>query len=93
MAASNMQGSKTSRKVKDAGADEEKKEFQWTNNKAELLLNVTFDYKVVKEATSIDWKFVNSKYEDILERFKAELPTELPSEAEGECINRGLAKD
>ena len=82
MAASNMQGFKKSRKVKDAGAKKEKKELQWTDNEAELLLNVTFDYKVAKVAISVDWESVKSKYENILERFKAELPAEPPSEAE-----------
>lgn len=58
-----------------------------------LLLNVTLDYKVAKVATSVDWESVKSKYEDILERFKAELPVEPPSEAKRERIDSGLAKD
>ena len=41
MAANNVRGSKKSRKVRDANAGNEKKDFQWTDNEAELLLNVT----------------------------------------------------
>lgn len=93
MAASNVRGSKKAKKVKDAGTGNQKTDFQWTDDEAELLLNVTFDYKVAKAVTSVDWESVKSKYDDILERFKAELPTEPPSEAEKERIGNGLAKD
>ena len=89
MAASNVRGSKQSRKAKDANAWNEKKDFQWTDDGVELLLNITYDFKVAKAVTSTDWEFVKSKCEDILERFKAEPQ----SEAERECISSGLAKD
>ena len=66
-------GSKKSRKAKDANAGNEKKDFQWTDDEAELLLNVTYDYKVTKAVTSTDWESVKSKYEDILERLNCPL--------------------
>ena len=54
MAASNKQGSKKSRKVKDTGAEKEKKDFQWIDDKAEIPLNVTWEYKVMKAANFVD---------------------------------------
>lgn len=51
------------------------KEFQWTDDEAELLLNVTHDYKVTKVAEGTDWESVKSKYADILELMKNELPS------------------
>ena len=50
------------------------KDFQWTDDESELLLNSTYEYKVEKAAISIDWESVKSKYDDILERFRACLP-------------------
>ena len=38
------------------------KEFVWSDDEAELLLNVSIEYKVVKAAESIDWESVKSKY-------------------------------
>ena len=40
MAASNVRGSKKSRKVKDTGARNEKKDFQWTDDEAGVLLHL-----------------------------------------------------
>ena len=51
------------------------KDFQWTNDEAELLLTVTHDYKVKKVAEGIDWESVKSKYADILELMRNELPS------------------
>ena len=50
------------------------KEFIWTDDEAELLLNVTIDYKTKKAAVSVDWESVKSKYSDILQAFLASLP-------------------
>ncbi len=55
---------------------ERKKEFVWTDDESELLLNVANEYKVVKAAESVDWESIKSKYEDITERFIAGLPDE-----------------
>ena len=41
-----------------------KKEFQWSDDEAELLLSVTLDYKVSKAAEGVDWESVKSKYSD-----------------------------
>ena len=55
---------------------ESKKEFVWSDDEAELLLNVTNDYKVTKVSESIDWESVRSKYKDIFDLFVASLPEE-----------------
>ena len=58
-----------------------KKEFQWTDDEAELLLNVTHEYKVQKISENVDWESVKSKYEEILVLMKAALPS-TPEEAQ-----------
>ena len=50
------------------------KEFAWSDYEAELLLNVTNEYKVAKAAESVDWESVKSKYKDIFDHFVAALP-------------------
>ena len=51
-----------------------KPEFVWTDDEAELLLNVTHNYKVQQLVEGTCWESVRSKYVDILELFKNELP-------------------
>ena len=51
------------------------KEFQWTDDEAELLLTVTNEYKVSKVAEGVDWESVKSKYSDIMELMQQELPS------------------
>ena len=36
------------------------KEFQWTDDEVELLLSVTYEYKVKNSAESIDWESVST---------------------------------
>ena len=43
-------------------------------DESELLLNVTYEYKVEKAAISMNWDSVKGKYDDILEQFRACLP-------------------
>ena len=50
-----------------------KPEFVWTDDEAELLLNVTHDYKLQQLVDGTCWESVRSKYADILE-FRNELP-------------------
>jgi len=50
------------------------KDFQWTDDETELLLTVTHDYKIAKVAEGTDWESVKSKYTDILELMRNELP-------------------
>ena len=64
--------SKTSPKKKDSN----KKEFVWSDDEVELLLNVANEYKVAKAAESVDWESVKSKYKDIFDLFVAALPEE-----------------
>ena len=61
---------------------EKKKEFVWSDDEVELLLNIANDYKVSKAAESMDWESVKSKYNesvkskynDICDLFIAALP-------------------
>lgn len=62
-----------------APKNKEKKDFVWSDDEAELLLNVTHDYKIQHLVNGTCWKSVKSKYADILELFRKELP---PSEEE-----------
>ena len=55
------------------------KEFQWTDDEAELLLTVTNEYKVSKVAEGVDWESVKSKYSDIMELMQQELPSSVIS--------------
>ena len=59
---------------KEESKKEKKKEFVWSDDEAELLLNVANDYKVSKAAESVDWESVKSKYDDICDLFIAALP-------------------
>jgi hypothetical protein len=54
--------------------DSGKKEFVWSDDEVELLLNVVADYKALKASESVDWESVKTKYKDIFERFLAALP-------------------
>lgn len=58
------------------------KEFQWTDEEAELLLNVTYEYKVKKSAESIDWESVRSKYDDIFALMQEYLPNNVEEDGE-----------
>ena len=51
-----------------------KKECTWTNDEAELLLNVTHDYKIKHLTDGTCWESVRLKYGDILDLYKKELP-------------------
>ena len=50
------------------------KQFQWSDDEVELLLNVTYEYKTSKAAESTDWESIKSKYSDIFNLFKERLP-------------------
>lgn len=52
------------------------------DDEAELLLSVTYDYKVKKSAECVDWESVKSKYDDILELMLEALLSS-PDEAHG----------
>ena len=51
-----------------------KKDFIWTDDEVELLLTVTHQYKVQQLTKGTSWESVKSKYTDILELLKGELP-------------------
>ena len=42
----------------------------WTDDEAELLLNVRLEYKTTKVFEGLDWEGIRSKYAGILERFR-----------------------
>ena len=52
-----------------------KKEFHWTDDESELLLTATHQYKIRCISEGTPWESVKSKYSDILEIFRAELPS------------------
>ena len=45
------------------------KEFIWTDDEAELLLNVAIEYKMKKAVECVEWESVKSKYSDIHKEF------------------------
>ena len=55
---------------------EKKKEFIWSDDEVELLLNIANDYKASKAAESVNWESVKSKYGDICDLFIAALPAD-----------------
>ena len=55
-------------------AKKEDDDFRWSDDKAELLLTVTHNYTVQKNSENIDRESVKSKYEDILQMMREELP-------------------
>ena len=40
-----------------------KKDFQWSDDEVELLLNVTYGYKTAKAAKCTDWESVKNRYD------------------------------
>ena len=50
------------------------KEFVWSNDEVQLLLETTADYKAPNKAECVDWESVKTKYKDILELFIVALP-------------------
>ena len=53
-----------------------KKDFVWTDDEAELPLNVTHHYKVQQLAEGMCWESVKTKYTNILALFRKELPAD-----------------
>ena len=53
-----------------------RKEFIWTDDEAELVLNVAIEYKTKKATESVDWESVDSKYSNIQKEFLAALPAD-----------------
>ena len=45
----------------------------WSDDKSQLLLNVTHEFKVKPLMNGTDWESMRSKYADIMELFKKEL--------------------
>ena len=64
-------------KEKDGTTKEKEQTFVWTDDEVELLLNVTHEYKVKKAGENVDWESVRSKYSDIWEELKRQLPPTL----------------
>ena len=71
-----MAPKKTAAKKLPSGKNDSSKEFMWSDNKVELLLNIAAKYKASKAVESINWESVKTKYKDILELFLAALPEE-----------------
>ena len=65
---------KSSPKKKNSEKNKTKKEYIWTDDEAQLLLEVAHDYKLEHLSEGTDWESVKTKYADILELFRKELP-------------------
>lgn len=59
--------------------------FSWTDDEAELLLNIALEYKTEKMSESLDWESIRNKYGDIRDRI-AEYLTRI---ADGEITGYG----
>ena len=49
--------------------------FQWSDDEVELLLTLTYEYKVKDSGECTDWEKVKTKYADILALFWEQLPS------------------
>ena len=45
--------------------------FVWSDDEVELLLNVVLEYKTARTAENVDWQTCQTKYIDILDLFRA----------------------
>ena len=61
--------------TKKKATGKESEHFTWTDDEVELLLKVTNEFKVKKAASNIDWESVQSKYSDITNELKEQLPS------------------
>ena len=41
-----------------------KEQFSWSDDEAQLLLNITLEYKLENVAEGVDWESTRNKYED-----------------------------
>ncbi|XP_062267323.1 uncharacterized protein LOC133973462 [Platichthys flesus] len=57
--------------------------FSWSDDEVELLLKVTQEYKLAMAAQSTDWESSQSKYGDILERYREYYPSSQEAMATG----------
>ena len=53
--------------------------FQWSNDEGELLLTLTYEYKVKHSCEYTDWEKVKTKYADILALFREQPQVLIPS--------------
>ena len=63
-------------KEKDGAMKAKEQAFVWADDEVELLLKVTHEYKVKKVGENVDWKSVRSKYSDLWEQLKLQLPSD-----------------
>ena len=77
-------------KEKDGAMKVKEQAFVWTDDEVELLLKVTHKYKVKKAGESVDWESVRSKYSDLWEQLKLQLPSD--SEEAGKWARTSLTK-
>ena len=69
-------GKERTAKEKDGATKAKEQAFVWTDDEVELLLKVTHEYKVKKAGENVDWESVRSKYSDIWEQLKRQLPSD-----------------
>jgi hypothetical protein len=61
-----------------------KKQFSWSGDEAQLLLNITLEYKLENVAEGVDWESIRSKYEEIWKRFTAQLKSMIENRSIGD---------
>ncbi|XP_062410311.1 uncharacterized protein LOC134100863 [Sardina pilchardus] len=59
------------------------KSLVWTDDEVQLLLNITLDYKLSREAENVNWESSHRKYWDILQRFLDNYPSPDAASATG----------
>ena len=52
----------------------------WTDDKVQLILETTSDFKAKNAYAGVDWESINDKYENIRETFASNLPRHTGSE-------------
>ncbi len=48
--------------------------FSWTDDKVQLLLRATQEYKAAVAAENVDWESCQSKYDNILHWYREQYP-------------------
>ena len=64
--------------------DVEERTFVWEDEEVELLLSSTLEYKTGKTLKGVNWESVKSKYQDIVDIYRDNLPTDANDDGEGD---------
>ena len=67
--------SKSSRKQRKSEEKSNPNYFSWADDEVELFLNIGMDYKASKTMENIEWESCQSKYQNILDKYKEQYPS------------------